>query len=206
MRLDKRRHEKLVFLYNLYQIKSETDADRFRELLDSIYSEKLNPSDTPTLSTTQHQELELLDGWDCVYRVLIHPHNKFSKKKEPKIFCLNPTTREILKTNELYVEVCKKCHDTNGSINTPELPAPKKEDSIQQEKEEYLKRARSKARKCLTCGEDISKLDAWKTLCLSCWRKNQNSASTIDQTPKPLTEFEAERIKRQQEFREIFKQ
>ncbi len=204
VRLNKDHQEKLSFLYNLYQIESETDTERFRKLLDAIYSEKRNLSDTPTLSTTQHQELELLDGWDCVYRVLIYPHNKFSKKKEPKIFCLNPTTREILKTNELYIAICKKCHDTNGSINAPELPAPKKQDSLATEKEEFLKKARLKNRKCVDCGEDISTFDEWKTRCMSCWRKKQNPASQSETkplrgSPMDLRKREADAIRRANE-------
>jgi len=198
VRLDKSRQEKLTFLYKLYQCDSEKDSDRFRELLDAVYSEKLNPSDTPTLSTNQHPDLELLDGWDCVYRVLIYPYNKISKKKEPMIFCLNPTTRGILKTNELYIPICKKCHDTKGSIKPPELPEPKK--PLEKEKAAFLERSR-KQRKCADCGCDISNLDDWKTLCYSCWKKKQNPAGQSETkplggSPADLRKREADAIRR----------
>jgi len=198
VRLNRSRQEKLIFLYKLYHIESKTETNRFRKLLDAIYSEKQNSSESPTLSTTQHPDLELLEGWDCVYRVLIYPHNRISKKKEPKIFCLNPTTREILRTNELYIPICRKCHDTNGSIRY-ELPEPKKPKKITSKTQP---KPVPKQRRCVDCGADISYLsEEWKTRCPSCYWKSKSSVwqgegKPLRGSPADLRKREADRFRR----------
>ncbi len=202
--LNEEQYQEILFLYKYFGIEPNPISTALRKLYHAIYSEKINPSDTPTLSTNHTSELELLEGWDCVYRVLIHPYHKISKKREPMIWCTHPKVREYFKTNEIYIEVCKNCHENGGSLNTLSLSAPKKQDSISKEKEEFLKKAQSKNRKCLTCGKDISKLEDWKTLCLSCWKKNQNPASQSETkplrgSPMDLRKQEADAIRRANE-------
>lgn len=198
VRLDKSHHEKLTSLYKLYRIESETDTDCFRELLDALYSEKFNPSSTPTLSTNQFPELELLDGWNCAYRAVVYRFDKFTKKQVPFVYCSAMNTRKFLGTNVIDIAVCKKCHDRGASTNFIAIPAPKK--PIENEKAEYLERAR-KQRKCVDCGEDITDLAEWKTRCMSCWRKSQNPSWQSDTkplqgSPMDLRLKEAARIKK----------
>jgi hypothetical protein len=178
VRLDKSRQEKLTFLYKLYQVKSEKDSDRFRELLDKIYSEILEPSNTSTLSKTPHKELELLEGWDCANRAVVYRFDKHSKKKEPRVFCIRIDTRKILGTNVIDISVCKKCHDTVGSIKLLTPPEPKKPTPKPQSK--------TSKRQCIDCGSDISRLDEWKKRCLDCWRIEQVRKQKGNYDGKPL--------------------
>lgn len=201
VRLKKSHQEKLTFLYKLYQVKTESDSDRFRELLDALYSEKVNPSSTPTLSTSQHLELELLSDWDCAFRAVVYRFDKFTKKQVPFVYCSAMNTRKILGTNVIDIAVCKKCHLRGASTNFVALPAPKK--PLEKEKVEFLDRAR-KQRKCVDCGEDITGLAEWKSRCMSCWRKSQSPAlqgerKPLAGSPMALRMKEAEAIRRANE-------
>ena len=198
VRLKKSRQEKLAFLYKLYRIEIETDADLFREMLDLIYSEKTEQSTTTTLSTTQHSELELLEGWDCSFRAIVSVWNKHTKKMEPKVDCGHATTRQIRGTTIMPISVCKKCHDRGGSTKLLSLPSPKKpEKPTSKPQPESVQ----KQRKCIDCGCDISKLEEWKSRCMLCWQKKQNPAwqgdgKPLKGSPEDLREREADAIRR----------
>ena len=140
------------------------EAKRFRKLLACV-SERILHGSQDEKHLGHEEELRLLEGWDCTFRTLIWPYNRYSKQKEPRIFCFNPTTREILKTNQLYIAVCKKCHESGGSIKPLFLPEPKQEVSKPTPKPKQVQRL------CEDCKIPISKQPEHHKLCKKCWLK-----------------------------------
>lgn len=200
VRLDKSRLEKLAFLYKLYRIKNETDTDCFREMLDKLYSEKTENQEQSE-SSRHEDQVQILEGWDCTFRFPVDRYHKQTREWLRKVLCFNPKTREIVKTNELDAEVCKRCYDTGGSANMPVLSEPKK---TQKPRPTSKPQTVKKERKCVDCGCDISNLEDWKTLCLLCWKRKQNPAwqgegKPLAGSPMALRMKEAEAIRRANE-------
>lgn len=173
IRLDKNDDENLSLLYKYFKIPNENESKRFRKLLACV-SERILHGSQDEKHLGHEEEVRLLEGWDCTFRSLIWPHNKYTKKKEPKIICSHPMTREILRTNELYIATCKKCHETGGSANLPSLPEPKKQVAKPTPKAQQVQRL------CNDCKIDISNQPSNHTLCRNCWFKQLKGAKAPD--------------------------
>lgn len=202
VRLDELEDEKLLFLYNLYNIEKGDQSTRFRNLLHAIYAEKMNLSETPTHSTTENDLLEILEGWDCAYRAVVHRFDKFLKRQVPFVHCSAVNTRRILGSNLIDIAVCRKCHDRGADSVFIAIPAPKKTEKPEPiSKPEPVKKP---VRRCAECGADISRAESWKTLCYSCWHKRQNPAwqgqkQPLKGSPADLRKKEADAIRRANE-------
>lgn len=161
--------ENLSFLYKHFQIPNESETKRLTNVLACVV-EGIRHGSQDEKHLGHEDEVRLLEGWDCNFRSLIWPFNRTSKKKEPKIICSHPLTREILRTNELYIATCRKCYDTGGSANLPALPEPKKQVSKPTPKPQQVQRL------CEDCKIDISKQPSNHTLCRKCWFKQLKGA------------------------------
>ena len=167
-------YQEVLFLYKHFKVEEKPVSDALRKLHHAMFLSLTEQKKQSESSKQQHEELRLLEGWDCTYRSLIWPHNKYTKKKEPKIICSHPMTREILRTNELYIATCKKCHDTGGSANLPSLPEPKQQVSKPTPKAQQVQRL------CNDCKIDISNQPSNHTLCRNCWFKQLKGAKAPD--------------------------
>jgi len=171
--LNKNDDEKLSFLYKHFQIPNESETKRFRKLLVYVV-ERIRHASQDVKSSRQEEQVGLLEGWDCIFRFPIWRYHKPSKEWHRKVLCFNPKTREIVGTNEVDAEVCKRCNDLTGAARPPALLEPKKEVSKPTPKPEQVQRL------CEDCKIDISKQPSNHKLCKKCWLKKFIGAKAPD--------------------------
>lgn len=157
-------YQEVLFLYKHFNIEKEPTSDALRKLHHAMYS-LLIEQQHPSGFSRREEQVRLLEGWDCPCRFPIWRYHKPTKEYHRKVLCSNPSTQEILRTNLLDAEVCKRCYDTGGSANLPALPAPKKQVSKPTPKPKQVQRL------CEDCKIDISKQPSNHTLCKNCWFK-----------------------------------
>ena len=194
VRLNESQQEELTFLYKLYQIKNETDADRFRNLLHAIYSEK-------------NEQLESEETLEALPSCPMIPTLITLGKHKGMVFCPNPKVVGLRKGNHVSLGVCLNCwiRQENAreheGIPTSETTLAPEYDVKEPEPKKSKPQSVQKQRKCIDCGCDISNLEDWKTLCLSCWQRKQNPAwqgegKPLAGSPMALRMKEAEAIRR----------
>jgi len=196
----KEEHQEVLFLYKHFNIKPEPTSSALRKLHHGMYF-LLTEQQTPSGFSRQEEQVRLLEEWDCPCRFPIWRFHKPTKKWHRKVLCSNPSTLEILRTNELDAEVCRRCYDTGGGANLPALPEPKKEVSKPTPKTKDITQSK---RECIDCGKDISKSPNHHTRCWACYYgfiKGAKAPGEYDKnppagTPAGIRKREAARLRR----------
>lgn len=187
-------YQEILFLYKHFGIEPTPISTALRKLYHSMYLEILEQSEPSTTSTNKNEELEELEGWECPYRILDHPYDKISKKREPKIACsnpmMNPTLKDIL-NNYMSIEFCKQCHEQGMNkklLPFPDSKKPKKPTSKPQSK--VVQKENSRNCKNPICDNQCyeskdPRFPGWiPDLCPVCHKRNQSSPFMKKQYPE----------------------